>query len=208
MFHSVCVYVVIAHLLSRFWLFATQSTAALQASLTFIISWCLLKLMFIELVIPSNHLILCCPLLLLLFSFSQHQGLFQWVDSASGGQWIGVSTSASVLPINILGWFPLGLTGWISLQAKGLSGVFSSITVRKHWFRGAQPSLWGHMDEAQSDRCPCKKRWGCRHSKGSNTSREGTDIYSPGEHRQESPCWHFDLGLPASGTVGKETSIA
>ena len=58
----------------------------------------------------------------------------------SGGQRIGVSASASVLPMNIQDWFPLGLTDWISLQSKGLSRVFSNTTVQKHQFFGAQPS--------------------------------------------------------------------
>ena len=61
---------------------------------------------------------------------------------ASGGQSIGASASASVLPMNIQGWFPLGLTGLISLLSKGLSGVFSNTTVRKHQFFSTQPSLW------------------------------------------------------------------
>ena len=61
---------------------------------------------------------------------------------ASGGQSIGDSASASVLPMNIQGWFPLGLTGLISLQSKGLSRVFSSTTVQKHQLFGAQLSLW------------------------------------------------------------------
>ena len=59
----------------------------------------------------------------------------------SGGQSIGVSVSASVLPMNIQDWLPLGLTGWISLQSKGLSRVFSSTTVQKHQFFGTQLSL-------------------------------------------------------------------
>ena len=59
----------------------------------------------------------------------------------SGGQSIGVSASASVLPMNIKGWFPLGLTCWISLQSKGLSRVFSNTAVQKHQFFDAQPSL-------------------------------------------------------------------
>ena len=59
---------------------------------------------------------------------------------ASGGQSIGVSASASVLPMNIQDWFPLGLTGLISLQSKGLSRVFSNTTVQKHQFFGAQLS--------------------------------------------------------------------
>ena len=60
----------------------------------------------------------------------------------SGGQSIGASASASVLPINIQGWFPLGLTGWISSQSKGLSRVFSSTTRQKHQFFDTQLSLW------------------------------------------------------------------
>ena len=60
---------------------------------------------------------------------------------ASGGQSIGASGSASVLPMNIQDWFPLGWTGWISLQSKGLSRVFSNTTVQKHQFFGAQLSL-------------------------------------------------------------------
>ena len=60
---------------------------------------------------------------------------------ASGGQSIGVSASASVLPMNIQDWFPLGLTGWISLQSKGLSRVFSNPTVQKHQFFSVQLSL-------------------------------------------------------------------
>ena len=63
---------------------------------------------------------------------------------ASGGQSIGVSASASVLPMHIQDWFPLGLTRWISLQSKGLSRVFSNTTVQKHQFFGAQLSLWSH----------------------------------------------------------------
>ena len=68
-------------------------------------------------------------------SFPMSQ-LFAW-----GGQSIGVSASASVLPTNIQDWFSLGWTGWISLQSKGLSRVFSNTTVQKHWFFSAQPPL-------------------------------------------------------------------
>ena len=67
------------------------------------------------------------------FNLSQHQSLFQMSQFfASGGQSIGVSASASVLPINIQDWFPVGLTGLISLQSKGLSRVLSNSTVQKH----------------------------------------------------------------------------
>ena len=68
-------------------------------------------------------------------------GLFQMSQFfASGGQSIGVSASASVLPMKSQDWSPLGWTGWISLQSKGLSRVFSNTTVQKHQFFGAQPS--------------------------------------------------------------------
>ena len=63
---------------------------------------------------------------------------------ASGGQSIGASASASVLPMNIQDWFLLGWTGWISLQSKGLSRVFSNTTVQKHQFFGTQLSLWSN----------------------------------------------------------------
>ena len=62
----------------------------------------------------------------------------------SGGQNIGVSASASVLPRNIQDWFPLGLTGLISLKSKGLSRVFTNTTIQKHQFFGAQLSLWSY----------------------------------------------------------------
>ena len=72
-------------------------------------------------------------------NLSQHQGLFKWVSSShpSGGKIIGVSASASVLPMNTQDRFPLGGTGWISLQSKGLSRVFSNTTAQKHQFFGA-----------------------------------------------------------------------
>ena len=75
------------------------------------------------------------------FNLSQHQGLFQFVSS-SNGQSMEASVSASVLPTNIQSWFPLGLTGLISLQFKGISRFFSNTTVQKHQFFKAQPSLW------------------------------------------------------------------
>ena len=75
-----------------------------------------------------NHLILCHPFTFAV-NLSQHQGLFKWVGSLHQVASFGASTSASVLPMNIQGWFPLGLTGWISLQSKGLSRVFSNTTI-------------------------------------------------------------------------------
>ena len=76
------------------------------------------------------------------FNISQQHGLFQWVDSASGGWSIGAS--ASVLPMNVQSWFPLGLIGLISLQSRGLSGVFSSTIIWRHQFFCPQPSLWSN----------------------------------------------------------------
>ena len=72
-------------------------------------------------------------------NLSWHQGLF---SSSSDGQSIGASASVSVLPVNIQGWFPFGLTGFISLQSQGISRIFCSTTVQKHELFSAQPSLW------------------------------------------------------------------
>ena len=111
---------------------ATPWTAACQAFLSIISSWSLLKLMSIESVMAFNHLILCLPLSSCLQSFSA-SGSFQMSQFfTSGGQSIGVSASASFLPMSIQDWFPLGFTGSISLQSKGLSRVFSNTTVQKH----------------------------------------------------------------------------
>ena len=136
-------YLVVVQLLSHVRLSVTWTvtwTAARQASLSFTISQSLSKLMSIELVMPSNHLILCCPLLLLPSIFLR-SGYFQMSQLfASGGQSIGVSALASVLPTNTQEWFPLGSTGWNSLQSKGLSRVFSNTTVQKHQFFCAQLS--------------------------------------------------------------------
>ena len=104
--------------------FATPWTAARQASLSFTISQSSLKLMSIESVMPSNHLILCCPLLLSIFPALGSLLMSQLF--ASSGQSIGAPASASVLPMNIQGLFLLELTGLISLQSKGLLRVFSS----------------------------------------------------------------------------------
>ena len=123
--------------LSHVWVFATPWTAAHQASLSITNSWSLLKLMSIESVMPSNHLILCHSLLLPPSIFPS----IRVFSNESGGQSIGISASASVLPMNIQDSFPLGWTGWISLQSEGLSRVFSSITVQSNQFFGTQPSL-------------------------------------------------------------------
>ena len=118
---------------------STPWTAALQPSLPLTISWSLPKFMSIEIAMPSNHLIFCHPLLLLPSIFPS---IRVYSSESAGGQSIGASASASVLPMNIQGWFPLGLIGLISLQSKGLSSVFSSTIVWKHQFFGAQPFLW------------------------------------------------------------------
>jgi len=126
-------------LLSRVWLFVTSWTAACQASLSIINSWSLLKLMSIESAMPLNHLILCYPppgSSLQSFPVSDSFPMSQFF--ASGGKSIGVSTSASVLPVNIKDWFPLGWTGWILSLSKGLSRVFSNTTLQKHQFFGTQ----------------------------------------------------------------------
>ena len=78
-------------------------------------------------------------------SFPMSQ-LFTW-----GGQSTGVSASASVLTMNTQDWSPLGWTGWISLQSKGLSRVFCNTTLQKHQFFGAQPSLWSNSHIRTSD---------------------------------------------------------
>ena len=118
----------------------TPWTAAHQASLSITNSHSLLKLMSIESVMPSSHLILCRPLLLLPSIFS---GSFPMRQLFSiGGQSIG--TSASILPMSIQDWFSLGWTGWISLESKGLSRVFFSTTIQKHQFFSTQLSLWSN----------------------------------------------------------------
>ena len=103
-------------LLSHVRFFATPWTAANQASLFITNSWSLPKLMSIDSVMPSNHLIFCRPLLLLPSIFPASGSFPMSQLFASGGQSIGVSASTSVLPMNIQDWFPLEWTGWISLS--------------------------------------------------------------------------------------------
>ena len=103
---------------------ATPWTAAHQASLSITNSWSLLKLMFIESVMPSNHLILCHPLLLLLSIFSNIRVFSN--ESTLRIRWPNIGASALILPMNIQDWFPLWLTGLISLHSKGFSRVLST----------------------------------------------------------------------------------
>ena len=109
-----------------------------------VIDSCLLthvKLMSTESVMSSSHLILIVPSSSCLQSCLASGSFPMSQFFASGGQSIGASTSATVLPVNNQDWFPLGWTGWISLQSKGQSRIFSNTTVQKHQFFGAQFSL-------------------------------------------------------------------
>ena len=131
------------HSLSHVWLFATLWTAEYQVSLSITNSSGLQKLMSIESVMPSNHLILCCSLLLLPSIFPTNINFYNEKCPlfTSGGQSIRLSASASDLLMNIQDWFLLGLTGWIFLQSKELSRVFSNTTVQKHEFFSIQVFL-------------------------------------------------------------------
>ena len=104
------IYLVVVQSLSVFNFLCCRTTAC-QTALSFTISWSLLKLMFIESMIPSNRLILCCPLLLLPSIFPRIRVFSMSQFFASGGQSIGVSASTSVLPMYIQDWFLLGWSG-------------------------------------------------------------------------------------------------
>ena len=119
------------------WLHSMEASLSITNSLSF------LKLMSIELVMPSNHPILCRPLLLPPSIFPSIR-VFSNESVLHIRQSIGVSALASVLPMNIQDWCPWGLTGWISLQSKGLSRVFSNTTVQKLQFFCTQLSLWSN----------------------------------------------------------------
>ena len=132
--------VALAHLLSCVWLFAAPQTAARQASLSFTIfqvcsnscplsRWCYPTIL--SSVIPFSSCPQCFPA----------SGSFRMSQFFTDGQIIGFSASTSVLPMNTQDQFPLGWTGWISLQSRGLSTVFSNITVQKHQFFSTQLSL-------------------------------------------------------------------
>ena len=140
-FQSRCIVLSSVQLLSHLRLFVTPWTAARQASLSITNSQSLLKLMSIESVILSNHLILFQPFSSCLQSFPASGSFPMSQFFASGSQSTGVSASASVLPMNIQGSFPLELTGWITLWSKDLSRVSSNITVQKYQFFSSQLSL-------------------------------------------------------------------
>ena len=116
---------------------SSQPQGGSQASLSLTVSWSLPKFMFIASVMPSSHLILWHPLLLLP---SILPSIRDFPDElAVRIMWSKYWSSVSVLPMSIQGWCPLGLTGLISLLSRGLSGVFSSTTIQKH-----QPYLWSN----------------------------------------------------------------
>ena len=122
--------VVVVQSLSRVWLFVTPWTAACQAPLSFTISWSLLKFMlsrWCHPTIPPS----VTPFFSCLQSFPASGSCPVSQLFTSGGQSVGGPASAFVLLMNIQDWFPLRLTGWISLQSKGLSRVFSRTTTRK-----------------------------------------------------------------------------
>ena len=134
-------------LLSRVQLFATPWKTAPQASLSITNSRSLPKPMSIESVMPSNHLILCHPLLLVpsifpsITVFSNESNLrVRWRKVLKF-----LSASTSTLPMNTQGWSPSEWTGWISLKSKGLSRAYSNTTVQKHQFFGAQLSLYSNF---------------------------------------------------------------
>ena len=117
-------------------LFATPWTAARQASMSLTISQSLSKFMFIASVIPSSYLILWCPLLLLPSIFPSIRDFSNESSFASGDQNTGASASASILPMNIQGWFPFKID-WFNLLA--VQGTLRSL--HQHQFFGALPSL-------------------------------------------------------------------
>ena len=126
---------VVVQLLSCVELFITSWTASHQASLFFTMSQSLSHLTILSSVTLFSFCLPCFPA----------SGYFpaSWLF-ASGSQNIGASTSAWVLPMNIQGWFPLGLTCFIPLWSKGCSRVFSSTTIWRHQFFSVQPSLWSN----------------------------------------------------------------
>ena len=134
---------VVVQSLSHSRLFATPWTAAHWASLSFTISWSLLKSCPLSQwcypTISSSVVPISC-----LQSFPASGSFSVSQLFVSGGQSIGVSASASALPMNIHSWLLLWLTGLISLQSKGLSRVFSSTMIRKFQFFSTQPSLWSN----------------------------------------------------------------
>ena len=142
--YKTCFLFIVGQSLSHVRLFVTPWTAACQACLSITNSRSLLKLISIKSVRPSNPLIFCHPLLFLPSIFpnfrvfsNESTLLIRWPNNWN-------FSFSTILPVNIQGWCSLGLTGLISLPAKGLSRIFSSTMVQKCQFFGAQPSLWSN----------------------------------------------------------------
>ena len=134
---------VVVQLLSSIRLFVTSWSVACQAPLSSTISWSLLKHMSTEVVMLLTFSSSATPFSFCLQSFPTSGSFPVSQLFASHDQSIGALASASVLPMNIQGWFPLELTGLISFQSKGLSRVFfSSTVIQKYQFFSFQPSLW------------------------------------------------------------------
>ena len=134
-------YVSSVQLFSCVQLFVTPWPAACQVSLSITNTWSLLKLIIFELVMPSNHLILCRPLLLLPSIFPSIRVLSN--ESLLLIRWPKYWSFSISPPMNIQNWFSLGLTGLISLQSKGLQES-STPQLQKHQFFGTQLSLWSN----------------------------------------------------------------
>ena len=127
-------------LLSHVWFFVKPWITAHQASLSITNSRSSLRLKSIELVMPSRHVILCCPFSSYPQSLSASESFPMSQHFTWGGPSIGISALGSVLPMNTQDWSLLEWTGWISLQSKGLSRIFSNTTVQKHQFFSTQLS--------------------------------------------------------------------
>ena len=147
-----CSCAVVLQSLRHVWLFATPGIIEHQVPLSPTMSWSLLKFMCIASAMLSNHLILWHPVSFCLQSFPGSVPGSRLL--ASGGQSIGASASAAVLEMNIQDWFPLGLTGLMTLLSKGRSRVFSSTTTQKHQFFGTQITIWHGLESFHPDHFP------------------------------------------------------
>ena len=130
--------------LGRVWCFVTPWTVAWQASLSFTISWSLFKLMPVESVMPSIHLILCLHLILFYSVFPSIRVFSSESALRISGQSIRASPSASVLSMHIQGTISFGIDWFGLLTVQGLSRVFSRTTVWKYQFFGIQSSFWSN----------------------------------------------------------------
>ena len=115
----------------------------------------LLQFLPTESAMLSNYLI-CCHLLLLMTSLLCNIRVFS-KGSPFHIRWPNMRASASVFSVNVQGWFPLGLTGLMSLRSKGLTSIFSYTTIRNHQFFGAQPPLWSNFHICKEFTCQCRR---------------------------------------------------